>query len=265
MDIQGLLDLGLTEKEAQVYIALLSLGTATATELSNISDVKRTTIYQAMEGLMQKGLAQELNIGLVQKFKPLDPDTLVELSVSRFNQEKNRLEIARAIATNLKRDFPSTTGLHTQVYPLSDILSVYKKVTLKESEVNYYGSLQKLINNSGMVEVKKFFRDSADRRVYTRAVSTQSDEAISLSKFNYLHNRETVLISSDAEPVFDILFTKKSICITDYENDSVIVITYAPLCIILTTMYEHMWSRAVQTGVHYAIPGDLGKVAYPVI
>ena len=48
--------LGLTEHEAKVYLAALSLGPSTAVQLANRTDIKRPTVYLATKNLIKQGL-----------------------------------------------------------------------------------------------------------------------------------------------------------------------------------------------------------------
>ena len=52
--------LGLSDKEARVYLALLELGTASAQTVSTKSYIKKPTTYLALEELRKKGLLTKL-------------------------------------------------------------------------------------------------------------------------------------------------------------------------------------------------------------
>src|SRR5512137_1973753 len=54
--IDCLKSLGLTKYEALVYIALLKLVSATASEIHEISDVPRASVYTVIDQLLDKGL-----------------------------------------------------------------------------------------------------------------------------------------------------------------------------------------------------------------
>lgn len=54
-------DIGLSEEEARVYLAALSLGKTTILKLSRATDLKRSTVYRLVESLKGKGL---MGIGL---------------------------------------------------------------------------------------------------------------------------------------------------------------------------------------------------------
>ncbi len=63
--------------EVKVWTALLSRGTSTAGELSNISDVPRSRTYDILESLEKKGFIV-MKLGKPIKFVALKPDEVVE-------------------------------------------------------------------------------------------------------------------------------------------------------------------------------------------
>ena len=52
--------LGLNSYEAKLWVALLSVGTSTAGELSDIANVPRSRSYDVLEGLEKKGFIRVL-------------------------------------------------------------------------------------------------------------------------------------------------------------------------------------------------------------
>ncbi len=56
--IAGLKQLGLTTYEARVFVGLQKLGSATASEVAEITDVPRSQVYGAAEGLEDRGLVE---------------------------------------------------------------------------------------------------------------------------------------------------------------------------------------------------------------
>lgn len=117
--IQKLLDYGLTEYQARVYLTLLDLGTATASQLPASSRVPRTRIYQTMQQLHGKGLVQVL------PEKPTRYRAVPFTAYARFLAEDYRTR-ARRIETSLDvlaRDFsvaitgiPDTKGRFEALY-----------------------------------------------------------------------------------------------------------------------------------------------------
>lgn len=78
--------------EVKVWTALLSRGTSTAGELSNISDVPRSRTYDILESLEKKGFII-MKLGKPIKFIALKPNEVVERvkkNLVRFTQERTK-------------------------------------------------------------------------------------------------------------------------------------------------------------------------------
>ena len=60
VEIDVLRNLGFSEKEAKIYLALLEMGTGTAMTISKKADIKRPTTYLILEELKKKGLVSEI-------------------------------------------------------------------------------------------------------------------------------------------------------------------------------------------------------------
>ena len=89
MDEKAVLkELGLSDGEAAVYLALLKLGETTASKLTKETGKHRTTIYDFLEHLLQKGLASYVIKAGVNYYKIADPDSLAELLKEKENHLK---------------------------------------------------------------------------------------------------------------------------------------------------------------------------------
>ena len=78
--------------EVKVWTALLSRGTSTAGELSNISDVPRSRTYDILESLEKKGFII-MKLGKPIKFVALKPDEVVERvkkNLVKYTQERTK-------------------------------------------------------------------------------------------------------------------------------------------------------------------------------
>lgn len=71
-------EVGLSDGEAKVYLALLKIGETTVNELTKETGQHRTTIYDFLEHLLQRGLASYVIRAGVKYFKVADPDKLVD-------------------------------------------------------------------------------------------------------------------------------------------------------------------------------------------
>jgi sugar-specific transcriptional regulator TrmB len=72
--INTLIKLGLTLHEANVYTAALQLGQTTALAISRKTGIKRTTVYDTLDSLTERGLIELQLKGLKRYFAPTNPD-----------------------------------------------------------------------------------------------------------------------------------------------------------------------------------------------
>ncbi|MFH1175456.1 MAG: helix-turn-helix domain-containing protein [bacterium] len=73
---QNLLQLGLDEKEAKVYLAALELGPANIQNLTKKSGIKRSTVYEMIKNLKEMGLMSETTKGKRKLLIAADPENL---------------------------------------------------------------------------------------------------------------------------------------------------------------------------------------------
>lgn len=98
MLIQELQKLGLSDKEAKVYLASLELGPAPIATIAKQASVNRPTTYVIIESLMKKGLLSSFDKGKKTFFSAESPERL--LSLLRL-KEKETQEQAREFETIL--------------------------------------------------------------------------------------------------------------------------------------------------------------------
>lgn len=74
--IEQLVQIGLNEKEAIIYMAALEIGAATALQLSQATGIKRSTVYTVLDSLINQGLMYTQTYGVKQKYVVENPEKL---------------------------------------------------------------------------------------------------------------------------------------------------------------------------------------------
>lgn len=97
--------IGLTEKEAKVYLACLELGETTASEIATHTGVNRATTYAILEALKNNGLISSFEKGKKTYFVAESPEQLK----SRLKIEEESLKGRLA---NLQKVFPLLQRLY---------------------------------------------------------------------------------------------------------------------------------------------------------
>jgi sugar-specific transcriptional regulator TrmB len=91
-------EIGLSDKESKVYLALLSGGESSVVELSKSTKINRTTIYPVIESLLNKGLVSENKVDKKVRFVAESSDRIASYierqKINLEEQEKRFKEIA---------------------------------------------------------------------------------------------------------------------------------------------------------------------------
>lgn len=95
--ISLLRDVGIDDKEARVYLAILELGNATVIDISNRSSIKRTTIYFILEKLKSIGMVHEANIDTKTFYTAERPENIIRQYKEKVDQLSSSLNLFQAL------------------------------------------------------------------------------------------------------------------------------------------------------------------------
>ncbi|RJQ29761.1 hypothetical protein C4571_00605 [Candidatus Parcubacteria bacterium] len=124
--------LGLSRKENEVYLALLGFGVAMAKELSSVTKIDRTSVYDLLDGLIQKNLIFKQEKGGVLRFAPHDPKNLLRDIESKREQIKELLpELTQQFRT-------ATRSSYVRIYEGEDALEELYESILDIKKLSSY-------------------------------------------------------------------------------------------------------------------------------
>lgn len=106
INVAQLKDLGLSENEAKVYLAMLELGPASVIEISKKAEINRPTAYVQIESLKKMGLVSTQVKGKKQLFIAESPDQLefvLDRELGELKRKKEELTKALPDLTSLYR------------------------------------------------------------------------------------------------------------------------------------------------------------------
>ena len=157
MDIQILRDLGLTQTEAKIYLAMIRYGGSTVPTLSTRTGVHRRNAYDAMHRLIEKGLAYEIFEDRETIYEPVDPTKLME-----FVDDKQK-RLTEALPAMLKEYTRNTTSQRAYIYRgvegvknyLREILSVGEDFYSLGGKGFWFDPRLKTFTNWFLIEAKR--------------------------------------------------------------------------------------------------------------
>jgi sugar-specific transcriptional regulator TrmB len=235
--------IGLSEKEAKVYLATLTLGKATAQEIAKKCDLKRPTTYFTIDVLMKKGLMSSVYEGKKQFFMAENPDRLVDVFEARQAEIRRQGEKLKKLIPDLKQLRPKTDGG-----------PVVKYYTGKEGALSMAKSLATLADKRGVwimypydtvqslytpEELEKINFRRVNRQVYGHALYTAEHETLAEDEFSKRHKIE----NTNKFPVTaDIAVYGDIVRLTSFDKDVLGVMIEDPsIAETVRTLFKFAW------------------------
>lgn len=99
--ITELEQLGLSEEEAKVYLAILELGGAYASNIARKARVNRATCYHTLNNLKEKGLINSHTKGKILWFNAEDPKKIISIQKEKLEKARNLIPQLLSISNTL--------------------------------------------------------------------------------------------------------------------------------------------------------------------
>jgi sugar-specific transcriptional regulator TrmB len=182
--VRTLSDLGLTNYEARVYLALTRRGSSTAAESARVAEIPRQRIYDVLASLVQRGLAAA-HPGQVTKYVATPPAEAVERLVSDHRPRLEQLEReSRVLAESLTPAFESGQE-HTDPLEYIEVLRDRRAINQR------FGELQAGIEREILVFTKPPYATPPEENVEGLEV-TQSHEVYAVYELSIFDDPENV-------------------------------------------------------------------------
>lgn len=103
MDLGALEEIGLTEGEIKVYLALLKLGSTKTGPLASKAGVSSSKVYKILDRLGKKGLVGHVLKGETKHFTALEPERLLDYVEKKEAQLSERKKLVERMLPELRK------------------------------------------------------------------------------------------------------------------------------------------------------------------
>lgn len=134
--------LGMSEKQALVYLAALELGKATALSIARKSELKRPSVYVTLEELMHKGFIKRVPKGTTTYYIAEDPTSLLNQIDSQKKQLVNIMPVLKAMhhASAQKPQIKYFEGRE-------GVREAYRAFRKAKKYILFYGSIKHIVKH----------------------------------------------------------------------------------------------------------------------
>lgn len=231
--------LALSQPQAWVYTAALELGEATMQQLSRKSGVKRTSIYNFLDELKERGFIVETVKRKRKVYSAIDPEQLVEIEKTRLIELERTLPELRAIK-NKSRSTPRVAFYEG----IEGIKEVYADMLKDKKEIHAFEDLEHM----KAVLSKQFYDwfppERARRNISFKSILRDSAEARELTKKNIRLLRQSKLLkTADWKTEINIYGDKVALMSFRAKTPFCVLIEDQSIAETLRDAWTELWDR----------------------
>lgn len=168
--------IGLTKNEGKVYLCLLNNGLVTAGTILKQTRMHRTTLYNILSRLKEKGLVSGITKEQKQHFSAADPERLKVMAEEKNQILKQVIPKLRKIKAN--KTFESEVQYFTGFEGLK---TIYNDILKQKKNYVGYGSRPK-IEKALRYYLKHFVREKIRLGIYSKLIYNEKSRFILRSK-----------------------------------------------------------------------------------
>ena len=241
-----LMDVGLKEKEADVYMAILALGQGTASRIAREAHIVRTTAYDILNSLFDKGLVTLTGKEPKQEYVAESPENLRTFLEHRLNQMQNDFEEAKNILIpQLKSIHNISSRPKVMFYEGAEGLKHVYEDTLTSCEpIRAYASVENM--HEGLPGYfPEYYKRRVERGIAIRAIIPNTKTGAERKNFDKDEMRESALVPKDKfsfSPEINIYDDK--VMIASWKEKLGIIIESSEIAGAMKKIYELAWAEA---------------------
>lgn len=246
-DLKNLLiDIGLKAKEADVYIAILSLGQGTASKIAKKARIVRTTAYDILSSLFNKGLVTLTGKEPKQEYVAESPDNLKIYIENELAKRKTDLEdVKNILLPQLKSIHNVGSRPKVMFYEGKEGMEkVYEDTLTSREPIRAYASVGDMhIGLPGYFP--HYYKRRAGNGIAIRAIVPNNESGLERKSFDKNELRETALVPADKfnfSPEINIYDDK--VMIASWKEKLGIIIESHEIADAMKKIYELAWAEA---------------------
>jgi sugar-specific transcriptional regulator TrmB len=233
---KNLNELGLTSKEAKMYLTSIELGKANISDISKKSGLNRSTAYIVLGSLRDKGLMMTIIQKKKRLYVPADPSNLQDMI-----EKKNM--ILEQILPRLKgmSNLPSHKPTMSYYEGESGILKTYlDNLTAKGEILTIAG--ENTFNELIINKVPDYIERRAKNRILLKIISPDTEAMRKWKQQDVQHLRITKLVPRDRFPFkVNIDIYNDKVAITSMEQSIGLIIEDAGITETLRLFFKLSW------------------------
>lgn len=230
---------GLNERQTGVYLSALELGSASVQKIAQKASLPRSTTYEVLDALREKGFVSTYMKKSVRYFSAEEPSRVIRLAEQKIEELRAVLpQLEACVGTDRKR--PTV-----RFYQGKEHMKIILKELLDEADsVVTFGSAEDLFRELGDY-FPDFVRRRVKKKIPVRAILPDSKVARERQRQGLQELRTVKIVPPTFRFKGQTILWKNKIAMFSYINDYVaIVIESKELTDVQRAIFENLWECA---------------------
>jgi HTH-type transcriptional regulator, sugar sensing transcriptional regulator len=241
----ALMEIGLSDKESGVYLALLELGRGTVSQISRKANINRTTGYDILDTLAQKGLVSISGKEPKQEYTAESPENLSTFIAHEIQKKHEALRKTESLIPELKSLHNVTDRPRVRFYEGEEGLTqVYEDTLTSHEPIRAYATVDDM--HKGLPNYfPKYYKRRASAGIEIRAIIPATETGYDRASRDKEEARESALVPVDKfyfSPEINIYDNK--VMIASWREKLGIIIESAEIADAMKKIYELSWAEA---------------------
>ena len=239
MKIQNVLkNYGLNEKQIQVYMSCLELGSAPVQKISQKSGLVRTSVYEILEVLRKKGFVNLFLKKKVKYYSAEDPEQVFRLAQNKLDSLKEILPELNALYGNT-RNRP-----RVRFYQGKEAMKLIMEEILSEAkELECFGAIDDLLKETGDYH-EKFVERRIKNKIPLRVILKDTKTARTRKLLGAQQLRKVkLMVDSSIDSQGLIFIWNYKIAMFSYVQDLIgVVVESKVLANTQKSFFDNLWN-----------------------
>lgn len=246
---QTLRAIGFSDKESNIYLALITLGDATAAQLAKHTQYIRATVYDILESLIHRGVVSKYKKGAKTHFQALDPRELIHYLEREAREKERSFQKQKKLMENVLPEFLSLQNFHT-TRPKVQFYEGEKGLReAYEDSLTCKGKMLAYTNVQTMLETlpnffPEYFQRRAKKKIPIRAIFVQNEVSRARAKLDRQELRETKFLP-DPTLTFspEVKIYNDKMLIASWKEKMAVIIESKEFADLQKIIFQLLWDR----------------------
>lgn len=232
-------DIGLNEKESQVYLAALKLGTSKVSDISSESKINRVTCYDILQKLMEKKFVSQVNKDGTQVFIAADPDSILKNLEKKYEKFKSHVNILKNLST-------IKSPLKISYFEGADELKkIYFDTLDSQTEI------LNIINEDAILPIwpsyeSDYVQERTSKKIYLRGIAIDTENGRDLQlKDRHFHRQVILVPKGKFDFSNDIMIYDDKVAILSWLSLGGVIIDNKDIAETHRALFEMAWGMGI--------------------